>query len=77
LDVIQTETYHWHLGVTFREDANRTIDKDAAYNLNIIRKVAINVLKLLDMGIKNISLRGKRFVMGLDPEFFLERLMAL
>ena len=71
------ESYHWHLDVTFREDENRTVDKDAAYNLNIIRKVAINVLKLLDMGIKNISLRGKRFVMGLDPEFFLERLMAL
>jgi hypothetical protein len=29
------ESYHWHLDVTFREDANHTMDKAAAYNLNI------------------------------------------
>jgi len=40
------ESYHWHLDVTFREDDNRTIEKQAAFNLNIIRKLAINVLKL-------------------------------
>ena len=71
------ESYHWHLDVTFREDANRTIDKDAAYNLNIIRKAAINVLKLLDMGFKNISLKSKRFVIGLGPEIYFEQLMTL
>jgi predicted transposase YbfD/YdcC len=27
------ESYHWHLDVTFREDANHTLDKAAAYNL--------------------------------------------
>ena len=50
------ESYHWHLDVTFREDANHTLDKDAAYNLNIITKVAINTLKLLDVGINNPKL---------------------
>jgi hypothetical protein len=30
------ESCHWHLDVTFREDANHTADKAAAYNLNII-----------------------------------------
>ena len=35
------ESYHWHLDVTFREDANHTLDKAAAYNLNIIKKMAI------------------------------------
>ncbi len=49
------ESYHWQLDVTFREDANHTIDKDAAFNLNIIKKLAINTLKLLDVGIKRIS----------------------
>ena len=36
------EIYHWHLGVTFRENANGTVDKAAAYNLNIIKKMALN-----------------------------------
>ena len=29
------ESYHWHLDVTFREDANRTLKQQAAFNLNI------------------------------------------
>jgi len=32
------ESMHWHLDVTFREDANSTLDKVAAQNQNIIRK---------------------------------------
>ncbi len=32
------ESMHWHLDVTFKEDANKIIDKRAAENLNIIRK---------------------------------------
>ena len=71
------ESYHWHLDVTFREDANHTIDKQAAYNLNIIRKLAINTLRLLDMGIKNVSLKGKRFIIGCNPKKYIDMLMAL
>lgn len=37
------ESYHWHLDVTFKEDANQIIDKQAAYNLNIINKMTFNV----------------------------------
>ena len=44
------KSYHWHLDVTFREDANHTIEKDSAYNLNIMKKMAINTLKLVDVG---------------------------
>lgn len=32
------ESMHWQLDVTFREDANTTLDKQAAQNLNMIRK---------------------------------------
>jgi len=32
------ESYHWHLDVTFREDANQTLNKHAMYNLNIVSK---------------------------------------
>ena len=38
------ESHHWHLDVTFHEDDNRTLDKQAAFNLNILRKLAICVL---------------------------------
>lgn len=71
------ESYHWHLDVTFREDANHTIDKDAAYNLNIVKKIAINILKLLDVGRKKVSLKGKRYMFSLNVEKYLEKLMAI
>ena len=54
------ESLHWHLDVTFREDADRTTDKDAAYNLNI--------LKLLTISKNNISLKAKRFKICLNVE---------
>ena len=43
------ESFHWHLDVTFREDHNKTLEKQASYNLNIIRKLALSVLKLFNI----------------------------
>lgn len=71
------ESYHWHLDVTFQEDANHTIGKEAAYNLNIVRKIVINTLKLLDMGRKNVSLKGKRFIISMNVEKYIERVLAI
>jgi predicted transposase YbfD/YdcC len=65
------ESYHHHLDVTFKEDANQTAEKDAAFNLNIIRKIAINTLKILDVGMKRVSLKGKRFMTSLNPEKYI------
>jgi predicted transposase YbfD/YdcC len=71
------ESYHWHLDVTFREDDNQTLDKQAAFNLNIIRKLALNILKLFEVGKKPKSLKKKRFAIGTNPEKHLERLLTL
>ena len=71
------ESYHHHLDVTFKEDTNQTADKDAAYNLNIITKIAHNVLKLLDVGRKNVSIRAKRFITCLNPEKYIDMLMEI
>jgi len=71
------ESYHWHLDVTFREDANHTLDKAAAYNLNIIKKMAINTLRLLDVGIARISMKNKRFMISMNFRRYLDTLMAL
>lgn len=71
------ESYHWHLDVTFREDDNHTLEKQAAFNLNILRKLALNVLKLFEVGSKPMSLRKKRFMIGTNPEKHLESILYL
>jgi predicted transposase YbfD/YdcC len=71
------ESYHWHLDVTFREDDNRTLEKQAAFNLNIMRKLALNVLKIFEAGRKPLSLRKKRFTIGTNPEKHLDAILAL
>ena len=53
------ESYHWHLDVTFREDGNHTLEKQAAYNLNIIRKLALNILKIAEVGRRPLSMKRK------------------
>ncbi len=71
------ESYHWHLDVTFREDSNRTLEKQAAYNLNILRKLAINMLKIIEIGAKALSLKKKRFAIGTNPERHLAYILSL
>ena len=69
------ESMHWHLDVTFREDANTTIDKMAAQNLNIIRKWSLSILKPAQMTRHKLSMRKKRFVISLRPLQYLEELL--
>lgn len=71
------ESHHWHLDVTFREDDNRTLDKQSAFNLNILRKLALSVLKIVDLGRKPLSLKKKRFAIGTNPEKYLEYILSL
>ena len=71
------ESMHWHLDVTFREDANETLDKLAAQNHNIIRKWCLSILKIveLSMRIKRLSMKKKRFAISLKPIQFLEEVL--
>lgn len=50
---------HWYLDVIFREDGNHTLEKQASYNLNIMRKLALNILKLEEVGSRALSLKKK------------------
>lgn len=70
------ESMHWHLDVTFREDSNSTLDKTAALNMNIIRKFALAILKLVDVGHKT-SLKHKRYWASLNTVKLLEQVFAL
>ena len=39
---------HWHLDYTLKEDASTIIDKKVAFNLNIIRKSVLTMLKNIE-----------------------------
>ena len=66
---------HWHLDVTFREDANQTIDKFSAQNMNIIRKFCLSILKMIEIFKPKLSMKKKRFVIAQDAERFLDVVM--
>jgi len=66
------EIMHWHLDVTFKEDANTTKDKIAAQNLNIINKWCLSILKLFQIGKKKQSLRKKRYCICLNAKKYLD-----
>ena len=70
------ESCHWHLDMTFKEDGSHTLEKQAAYNQNILRKLALNVLKVFNIGKKKLSVRMKRFSIGTNPEKHLEALLG-
>src|ERR671929_80380 len=58
---------HWVLDVTFREDASRVRERNAARNLALLRKVALNFARA-DTTLK-ASLKGKRKYAGWDDTF--------
>lgn len=62
---------HWCLDVSFREDANRTRDRNAGANLGIVRRVAASLLK---QDKTRGSIKAKRFGAALD-ETYLERVL--
>jgi predicted transposase YbfD/YdcC len=58
---------HWVLDVGFREDASRVRERNAARNLALLRKVALNFARA-DTTLK-ASLKGKRKYAGWDDTF--------
>jgi predicted transposase YbfD/YdcC len=70
------ESMHWPLDVTFREDHNQTLEKAAAENLNILRKLALSILKVFELD-KKYSLKKKRFALSCGFHKFIHKLMAI
>lgn len=58
---------HWQLDYVFKEDANLTMNKNAQANLNILRKLCLNILKLVKP-VYNKSLKLIRFQLGQNFE---------
>ena len=58
---------HWVLDVGFSEDASRVRERNAARNLALLRKIALNLARA-DTTLK-ASLKGKRKYAGWDDAF--------
>ena len=65
---------HWSLDVTFREDDSRARTKNAAQNVATLRRIGLNLIKK-DRS-KNCSLRQKRILAALEPDF-LKHLLGI
>lgn len=70
------ESMHWHLDVTFREDANTTLDRQASQNQNIIRKWSLSILKMIELMKPGLSMKKKRFAISLNPMKYLEEVLS-
>lgn len=58
---------HWQMDYTFKCDKNQTVNKKALFNLQIIKKFALNILNLVKEDY-NRSLKKIRFLVSLGAE---------
>jgi predicted transposase YbfD/YdcC len=67
---------HWHLDVTFSEDDNTTMDKNAFNNLSILNKMVLSLLKLVQPAHK-VGLKAIRKKFGWNLTKYLTQLLVL
>lgn len=65
---------HWCLDVIFHEDASRARKDNSPLNLNVLRKIALNLVSQAQY--KRISKRRLMFRAALEPTLFLDILFA-
>ena len=70
------ESMHWHLDVTFGEDASQAMDRIASQNLSAVRKLALSIIKRVGVG-KTVSLRRKRHILSMDFGNYIDQIMSL
>ena len=67
---------HAPLDIVFKEDANRTLEKNGAKNLGILKRICLAVLKFVQT-YYNMSLNKIRFLLSLDFETEIEKIFKL
>ncbi len=67
---------HWHLDFTFQDDKNTSMEKTGAKNLQIMKKLALSILRLVKESYK-ISMKRIRYELSLDFEEGIEKMFAL
>ena len=65
---------HWSLDVSFREDLNQVYVGNAAKNLGVVRRIALNLLKQEKTHKKGLSCRRKKA--GWDHKYLMKVLQA-
>lgn len=64
---------HWHLDVSFEEDDGRIRIKNAPINMNILRKIALQVVKRKN---DKSSLNKRRFRASLNQDYLTQLLLV-
>ena len=67
---------HAPLDIVFKEDANRTLEKNGARNLGILKRICLAVLKFVQ-AYYNLSLNKIRFLLSIDFEKEIETIFKL
>ena len=67
---------HAPLDIVFKEDANRTLEKNGARNLGILKRICLAVLKFVQT-YYNLSLNKIRFLLSIDFEKEIENVFKL
>ena len=64
---------HALLDIVFKEDSNTTLEKNGARNLSILKRIALNIIKLVQC-FYNISLKLIRYKISMNTEQELEKI---
>lgn len=65
------EMLHWCLDVTYNEDASRIRKDYGPQNMTVLRRLAVNLLRKLELGHSKVSLRGRIIMANHDSAFVL------
>lgn len=64
---------HAPLDIVFREDKNTTLEKNGARNLSILRRITLNIIKIIQC-FYNKSLKLIRYMISMNTEEELEKI---
>ena len=67
---------HVPLDIVFREDDNTTLEKNGAKNLSILKRIALNIIKIVQC-FYNISLKLIRYKISMNTEEELEKIFKI
>lgn len=63
---------HWHLDVTFKEDASHSRKGFAAQNLSLLKKLALQIARNHN---DKLSIRKRLFRAALDSKYLMQMLL--
>ncbi len=71
------EIFHWHLDVSFSQDANTTMNRNSFANLDLLLHMVLHLLKLVQTIDKTMSIKRLRMSYGWNFEDNMRKLLTL